>query len=171
MIGVSYPCAGTTVFTWLMTMGNPVSCVSLLASRYLFLHPVLPFLPYQPIICLPRCSSIISSLLNTSGVVLAVRGMAEPGGDFIVTDVCYPDMAPQPPLPPSACLKAAGTVADMAAAAGVSGRTDDKYVALVSGLALGSGKADGLQVRVMGQGADGMCKIDNRDMLGSSKAN
>ena len=97
--------------------------------------------------------------------------MAEPGGDFIVTDVCYPDMAPQPPLPPSACLKAAGTVADAAAAAGVSGRTDDKYVALVSGLALGSGKADGMQVRVMGQGVDGMYKSDFRDMLGSNKAN
>jgi hypothetical protein len=64
------------------------------------------------------------------GVVAAVRGRAEAGGDFIVTDVCYAGLPPQPPRP-------------------VFER--DTYVALVSGLELASGAADRLRVR--GRGA------------------
>eukprot|EP00798_Chlamydomonas_sp_ICE-L_P023274 gene23274-30504_t len=71
-----------------------------------------------------------------TGVVVAVRGMAEPGGDFIVREVCFPEMAPQAPPPD-------------AAAVGVDapGKTTDKYIALISGLAVGSNKSDGLQVK------------------------
>jgi hypothetical protein len=56
-----------------------------------------------------------------------VRGKAEPGGDFVVTAVLWPGMAPQPPLP---------------------GQQQDTYVVLVSGLQLASSKSDMLKVGV-----------------------
>jgi hypothetical protein len=61
-----------------------------------------------------------------TGIVLAVRGRAEPGGDFVVSDVLWPGLAPQPERP----------LMDT-----------DKYVALVSGLQLADRKADMMQVR------------------------
>lgn len=62
-----------------------------------------------------------------TGVVVAVRGMAQPGGDFIVSDMCVADLAPQKALP------ALGS---------------DKYVALLGGLALSKSSADLLQVQL-----------------------
>lgn len=57
---------------------------------------------------------------------MAVRGHAEPGGDFAVQDICFLGLAPQPPRPPPP--------------------TEDKYVALVSGLGLGRPETDMLKV-------------------------
>lgn len=62
--------------------------------------------------------------INT-GLVLAVRGRAEPGGDFVVSDVLWPGLCPQPERP----------LMDT-----------DKYVALVSGLQLADRKSDMMQV-------------------------
>ena len=67
-----------------------------------------------------------------TGVVMAVKGMPEPGGDFQVNDVCYLGLPPQVPLPVP-----------------VSGH--DKYVALVSGLGLGRPSADLLKVCCTGR--------------------
>lgn len=67
-----------------------------------------------------------------TGVVMAVKGMPEPGGDFQVNDVCYLGLPPQVPLPVP-----------------VSGQ--DKYVALVSGLGLGRPSADLLKVCCRGR--------------------
>lgn len=61
-------------------------------------------------------------------MVVAVRGVHEVGGDFLVHEFCCADMAPQPPLP-------------------VVPPGEDKYIALVSGLGLASAKVDNLQVR------------------------
>jgi hypothetical protein len=60
-----------------------------------------------------------------TGAVLAVKGRAEPGGDFVVSDVLWPGLPEQPqrPLP-----------------------QEDTYVALVSGLQLANNKADMMQV-------------------------
>ncbi|KAG2484535.1 hypothetical protein HYH03_016671 [Edaphochlamys debaryana] len=84
-----------------------------------------------------------------TGMVLAVRGAAEPGGDFIVSAVCFPGMAPHPhPLPhplPSPAEAEAAAGARSALAAGAPG---DKYVALVSGLCLGGSKADVLKTQL-----------------------
>lgn len=63
-----------------------------------------------------------------TGVVLAVRGRAEPGGDFVVSDVVWPGLAPQPERP----------LLDT-----------DRYVALVSGLQLADRKADMMQVELL----------------------
>jgi hypothetical protein len=59
------------------------------------------------------------------GAVLAVKGRAEPGGDFVVSAVLWPGLPEQPqrPLP-----------------------QEDTYVALVSGLQLANNKADMMQV-------------------------
>lgn len=54
-----------------------------------------------------------------------MRGRAEPGGDFVVSDVVWPGLPPQPERP----------LLDT-----------DKYVALVSGLQLADRKADMMQV-------------------------
>lgn len=62
---------------------------------------------------------------------MAVRGYNEPGGDFLVSDVCFAGLAPQAPLPspPSGA--------------------EDKYVALLSGLHLGSSRADALRTQLL----------------------
>lgn len=60
-----------------------------------------------------------------AGVVLAVRGRAEPGGDFVVDAVLLPGLPPQPARPPV---------------------QEDMYVAIVSGLQLASGAADVMRV-------------------------
>lgn len=65
------------------------------------------------------------------GVVVAVRGQTEPGGDFVVTDVLFPEPPSQPPLPPLG---------------------EDVYVALVSGLALGCPETDMLRVSTSREG-------------------
>lgn len=63
-----------------------------------------------------------------TGVVLAVRGRAEPGGDFVVSGVLWAGLPEQPqrPLP-----------------------QEDAYVALVSGLQLANSKADMMQVQLL----------------------
>ncbi|GAX80094.1 hypothetical protein CEUSTIGMA_g7532.t1 [Chlamydomonas eustigma] len=63
-----------------------------------------------------------------TGVVMAVRGQTEPGGDFIVSDICFMGLPPQSPLP--------------------SPPPEDKYVALISGLGLGKPSADLLKVQL-----------------------
>lgn len=63
-----------------------------------------------------------------TGIVVAVRGRAEPGGDFVVSDVMWPGLAPQPERP----------LMDQ-----------DKYVALVSGLQLADRKSDKMQVELL----------------------
>ncbi|GLC37503.1 hypothetical protein PLESTB_001754600 [Pleodorina starrii] len=74
-----------------------------------------------------------------TGVVLAVRGVAEPGGDFVVSAVCFPGMAPNPhPLP----------VAQQAAAVAATAAPGDKYIALASGFCLGGSKADMLKTQL-----------------------
>jgi hypothetical protein len=57
-----------------------------------------------------------------------VRGCYEPGGDFLVSHVCYPDVAPQPPRPPL---------------------YEDSYVALVSGLHMGGVLGDPLRLQLL----------------------
>lgn len=71
-----------------------------------------------------------------------MRGVHEPGGDFVVSAVCFPGLPPNPqpfphPLP-------APTAAKGDAPAACAG---DKYVALVSGLGMGGSKVDMLKVR------------------------
>ena len=61
-----------------------------------------------------------------AGVVVAVRGVHEPGGDFLVQDLLFAGMPAQPPRP---VLQEA------------------KYIAFVSGLRLSSSSTDLLQVR------------------------
>lgn len=76
-------------------------------------------------------------------MVVAVRGVHEPGGDFSVSAVCFPGLAPHArtlPPPSRAALAAA------AAGTGVGAGPGDKYVALVSGLCLGGSKVDMLKV-------------------------
>ncbi len=85
-----------------------------------------------------------------TGVVLAVRGVHEPGGDFVVSAVCFPGLPPNPqpfphPLPAPAAAKGDAPSASAA----------DKYVALVSGLGLGGSKVDMLKVRRGGKGGGG----------------
>ncbi|KAL6752310.1 DNA polymerase alpha/epsilon subunit B-domain-containing protein [Haematococcus lacustris] len=70
--------------------------------------------------CLP-----VHSLVT--GVVVAVRGVYELGGDFAVQDVLYAEMAPQVPRP---LMQA------------------DKYVALVSGLKLSSSNTNKLLIHL-----------------------
>ncbi|EFJ48321.1 hypothetical protein VOLCADRAFT_81183 [Volvox carteri f. nagariensis] len=80
-----------------------------------------------------------------TGLVLAVRGVHEPGGDFIVNAVCFPGMAPNPhPLPAPVPHRAAAATAAVVAA----GAPGDKYVALASGFCLGSSKADMLKTQL-----------------------
>jgi len=62
---------------------------------------------------------------------MAVRGRAEPGGDFVVSDVTFAGLAPQAPLP---ARPPAGP---------------DRYVALVSGLSLAQPAADGLSIQLL----------------------
>ncbi|DBA81928.1 hypothetical protein WJX77_005299 [Trebouxia sp. C0004] len=63
-----------------------------------------------------------------TGVVMAVKGVAAPGGDFQVNAFCFADMAPQAPLP---------------------SLSEDKYVALVSGLGVGDDAADPLKLSLL----------------------
>lgn len=69
---------------------------------------------------------------------MAVRGFNEPGGDFVVSDVCFAAPAPQPAAPPLQPFESAGSG---------PARSSDKYVALMSGLAVGSPSTNVLQVR------------------------
>jgi hypothetical protein len=75
------------------------------------------------------CCLIKSYHCVSAGVVVAVKGRAEPGGDFVVSGVLWPGLPEQPqrPLP-----------------------QEDTYVALVSGLQLANSKADMMQVRDLG---------------------
>lgn len=75
----------------------------------------------------------LASVRLVTGVVCAVRGKMSDAGDvFEVRDVCFPGIAPQPPLPPSVSLEPADA----------EPRADDTYVALVSGIVVG-GDSDG----------------------------
>jgi DNA polymerase delta subunit 2 len=121
----------------------------------------------------PRPPLDVDALVT--GVVVALRGTAEPGGDFVVTDVCYAGLAaPQAPWPGSAAPAAApaatttttttthclpASLRDPSAVpdpksleAELAPRPDDAYIALVSGLALGAGATGGCGV-VGGAGA------------------
>ena len=73
----------------------------------------------------------VASLVT--GVVAAVRGRAEANGDFVVSDIAFAGLPPQPPRPAF---------------------EGDAYVALVSGLELAGGGADRLRVSE-GRGAAG----------------
>ena len=64
---------------------------------------------------------------------MAVKGKAPPGGDFVVTAVLPAGLPPQISLPKAAAAAADGS--------------QDKYVAMVSGLHLASSKADYMQVK------------------------
>jgi hypothetical protein len=64
---------------------------------------------------------------HQKGVVAAVRGRAEAGGDFVVSDICFAGAPPQPPRPPPL--------------------DKDVYVAFVSGLELSGPRFDRLRVR------------------------
>ncbi|MEW5307844.1 MAG: hypothetical protein WDW36_010217 [Sanguina aurantia] len=74
-----------------------------------------------------------------TGVVMAVRGFNEPGGDFVVSDVCFAAPAPQPAAPPLQPFESAGSG---------PARSSDKYVALMSGLAVGSPSTNVLQLQL-----------------------
>lgn len=63
-----------------------------------------------------------------TGVVMAVKGVAAPGGDFQVNAFCFANMAPQAPLP---------------------SLSEDKYVALVSGLGVGDDAGDPLKLSLL----------------------
>lgn len=63
-----------------------------------------------------------------TGVVMAVKGVAAPGGDFQVNAFCFADMAPQAPQP---------------------SLNEDKYVALVSGLGVGDDAGDPLKLSLL----------------------
>ncbi|KAL3142785.1 hypothetical protein ABBQ38_003084 [Trebouxia sp. C0009 RCD-2024] len=63
-----------------------------------------------------------------TGVVMAVKGVAAPGGDFQVNAFCFASMAAQAPQ---------------------SSLSEDKYVALVSGLGLGDDAADPLKLSLL----------------------
>lgn len=79
------------------------------------------------------------------GVVLAVRGVHEPGGDFVVSATSYAGLPPNPhPLPGWGPLLVPQQRSQAGMATAAPG---DKYVALASGFCLGSSKADMLKVR------------------------
>jgi hypothetical protein len=78
----------------------------------------------------------------SAGVVLAVRGVHEPGGDFVVSAICFPGMAPNPHLLPGSLPTAEQAEQVLASAA-----PGDKYIAIASGFCLGGSKADMLKVR------------------------
>jgi hypothetical protein len=94
------------------------------------------------------CHLYLYLCLLRPGVVVAVRGQAPPGGDFVVSEVLAADLPHQMPLP--APVAAAVVREEGAAAAAAAALPSDKYVALVSGLQLASSKADHLQVRLWG---------------------
>jgi hypothetical protein len=81
-------------------------------------HPTHPVCHAVLLCCWP-------TTMTKPGIVVAVRGRAEPGGDFVVSGVLVPGLAPQPERP----------LMDT-----------DKYVALVSGLQLADRKSDMMQV-------------------------
>ncbi|GLI67880.1 hypothetical protein VaNZ11_012170 [Volvox africanus] len=78
-----------------------------------------------------------------TGAVVAVRGVHEAGGDFLVSAVCFPGMAPNPHPPPGPALVSQQTTAVAADAA-----PGDKYIALASGLCLGGSKVDMLKIQL-----------------------
>ncbi|GFR50147.1 hypothetical protein Agub_g12308 [Astrephomene gubernaculifera] len=80
-----------------------------------------------------------------TGLVLAVRGVHEPGGDFFVSAVCFPGMASHPHPLPSPAQAPAVAGADAAAAAALP---SDKYIALASGFSIGGSKADMLKTQL-----------------------
>eukprot|EP00891_Asterochloris_glomerata_P002214 jgi/Astpho2/2214/e_gw1.00040.61.1_t len=63
-----------------------------------------------------------------TGVVMAVRGAAVPGGDFIVREWCFVGLPSQPPRP---------------------SLSEDKYIAFVSGLEVGNDAADPLRLSLV----------------------
>lgn len=63
-----------------------------------------------------------------TGIVAAVRGRCLPNGEFEVSDICFPGLAPQPPMP---------------------ALNNDKYVALVSGLSIGNEADDPLKLDLL----------------------
>jgi len=97
--------------------------------------------------------------VHEPGIVIAVKGKETSAGEFVVEDVCFPEMAPQPPLPTIAasgiccCGSNHGAVRDMCAEHSCWGAlcrcTDAQYVVLVSGLAFGHPKADPLPVQLL----------------------
>ena len=92
--------------------------------------------------CLPALELV-------TGIVLAVRGTAEPGGDFVVTDYCLPGLPPQPSLPDPSPTEA----------------DNSPLVMLVSGLGFGKEQADQLPLQLLGEflgGLGGDLKLSSR---------
>ncbi|GIM14146.1 hypothetical protein Vretimale_17159 [Volvox reticuliferus] len=78
-----------------------------------------------------------------TGAVVAVRGIHEAGGDFMVSAICFPGVAPNPhPLPGPALVSQQASVVAADAAPG------DKYIAFASGLCLGGSKVDMLKTQL-----------------------
>ncbi|GIL57750.1 hypothetical protein Vafri_12896 [Volvox africanus] len=78
-----------------------------------------------------------------TGAVVAVRGVHEAGGDFMVSAVCFPGMAPNPHPPPGTAL-----VPQQISAVAADAAPGDKYIALASGLCLGGSKVDMLKIQL-----------------------
>eukprot|EP00878_Enallax_costatus_P040159 GHUV01046161.1.p1 GENE.GHUV01046161.1~~GHUV01046161.1.p1 ORF type:complete len:454 (+),score=87.39 GHUV01046161.1:216-1577(+) len=74
-----------------------------------------------------ECNELLPDTVVT-GPVIAVKGKAEPGGDFVVTGVSWPGLAEQPQRPV---------------------QEQDSYVAFVSGLQLANSKADIMQIQLL----------------------
>jgi len=101
------------------------------------LNPLPAAAPHSLLLLLRVCA-VACAPHHPTGIVVAVRGRAEPGGDFVVSDVMWPGLAPQPERP----------LMDQ-----------DKYVALVSGLQLADRKSDKMQVRGSTWGPGGVSRV------------
>jgi hypothetical protein len=102
---------------------------ALLRIRSLRLLVLLYFKP-PSCPCEPRTK--LQNGLAILGVVVAVRGSAAPGGDFHVSGILFPGMGPQAAPPPAP-----------------RPGQPPKYVALVSGLAVGGDAVDSLKLQLL----------------------
>ncbi|KAJ3012484.1 hypothetical protein HKX48_006263 [Thoreauomyces humboldtii] len=71
--------------------------------------------------------AILKSTMLVTGIVMAVLGCETAAGEFEVVDICYPALKPQKPFPDA---------------------TEDKFVALVSGLSIGADDV-GLELQLL----------------------
>ncbi|OSD02849.1 hypothetical protein PYCCODRAFT_1410345 [Trametes coccinea BRFM310] len=94
----------------------------------------------------------IRSACLVTGVIMGALGIETHNGDFEVVDLCYPGMAPQPSLgsqwPASGSRDDAMDVDDLSSA---GSSASDEWIALVSGLEIGSANpADG-QIQMLAE--------------------